>query len=114
MIVTGHAGGLRKPLILHRRLEHHAVCKLVYHRALNFLPGRLARRELESAAVLKDKAALRQVRLGDQNIGAALVEVDTDAVAGAQQRKTAVRGRLWRGVEDRGRTRCTGLPAVAD
>lgn len=41
MVVSGHAF-LRDVLIFNRRPEHHAVGQLIDHRALDFLPGRLA------------------------------------------------------------------------
>src|SRR5215831_12376322 len=114
MIVAGHAGCLGEALICYRRLEHHAVGQLVHHGALDFLPRRLASRELESAFLLQGQSPLGQIGVRNQNICSALVEVDADAVAGAQQRKAAVRGRLGRGVEDRGQTRGAGLTAVTD
>src|SRR3984893_13850835 len=109
VIVARHAGGLGEALVFHRRLEHHAVGELVHHGALNLLPWCLAGRELEAAFVLQGPPPLRQLSVRNQDIGSALVEVDTDAVAGAQQRKPTVRGRLGRGIEDRRRARCAGL-----
>ena len=49
MIVARHPEGLGDALKLHRRLEHHAVGKLVHHGALDLLPRRLAGRILEAA-----------------------------------------------------------------
>src|SRR5690606_38525877 len=49
VVVARHAVGLRHLLELDRRLQHHAVAKLVGHAALDFLPRRLARRHLEAA-----------------------------------------------------------------
>src|SRR5262252_7326670 len=80
MIIPRHPDSLGNALILHGRLEHHAVGELVDHGALDLLPGRLAGRELEAAAALQSKAALRKFCLRDQHIGAALVEIDADAV----------------------------------
>src|SRR5215468_7892989 len=101
MIVPRHSESLGNALILHGRFEYHAVGELVDHGALDLLPRRLAGWKFEAAAALQGKAALRKFRLRDQHIGAALVEIDADAVAAAQQRKPAVRGCLGRGIEDR-------------
>src|SRR5262249_54505481 len=100
VIIARHAERLGDALILHSRLEHHAVGELVDHRTLDLLPGRLALRSLETATVLEGEATLCQFLLRDQHIGSTLVEVDANAVAGAQQRQAAARRRLRRRVED--------------
>ena len=103
MIIARHREGLGDALVLHGRLEHHAVGELIHHGALDFLPRRLALGKLEAAAVLQGKPALRKLGFRDQDVGRALVEVDADAVARAQQGKAAVRRRFRGCVEDRGR-----------
>src|SRR6476660_2891166 len=54
------------------------------------------------------------ILIRDQDVGAALVQVDADLVAGLEDRQPAGGGRFRRGVEDRRRARGAGLPAVAD
>src|SRR5262249_5398181 len=113
VIVARHAL-LGDALIFDRRGEHHAVGELLDHAALNLLPGRLARREMEAALLRQGGAAGGELLGGGQDSGAARVEVDADAVAGLDEREAAAGGRLGRGVEDRGRARRAGLAAVAD
>ena len=48
---------LRDPLILYRRLEHHACRELIDHRALNFLPGCLAWRIMIAAVLVSTRHA---------------------------------------------------------
>src|SRR5258708_3585414 len=100
MIIARHREGLGDALVLHGRLEHHAVGELVHHGALDFLPRRLALGKLEAAAVLQGKPALCEFGFRDQDVGHTLVKVDADAVTGAQQRKAAVRSRFRGCVED--------------
>src|SRR5690242_2973936 len=82
--------------------------------AIDLLPRRLVRREAESALRLQLGMALLHLIVRDQDIGAALVEIDADLVAGAQDGEPAIGGRFRRGVENRGRARGAGLPSVAD
>src|SRR5215470_14338089 len=78
--------------------------------AIDLLPGRLVRREAEAALRLQLDVTLLHLVIGDEDIGAALVEVDADLVAGAQDCKATVGGSFRRGVEDRRRARRAGLP----
>ena len=109
----GSSRRLGEALVADRRLEHHALVELGDHFALDLLPRRLAL-GIGVAVLLQRGAARRQLLVGNEDVGAALVEVDADAVAGAQQRQPAARRRLGRSVEDRRRARRAGLPAVAD
>src|SRR5262249_14249621 len=104
MVVPRHAL-LRDTLILDGGREHHAVGELLDHAALDLLPGRLARRDMEAALLDEGVTAAAEVLGRDQDVGAAFGEVDTDAVAGLQERKAAAGRRLGRGVEDRRRAR---------
>ena len=61
MIVARHAEGLRDLLVLHGRLQRHALGELVDHGALDLLPGRLARRIGIAAARLEIGAAPLQL-----------------------------------------------------
>src|SRR5262249_47313168 len=68
-------------MIFDRRLENHAVGELINHAALDLLPRRLARRIFVALLLLQRGAALRELGVRDQHVGAALVEVDAHAVA---------------------------------
>src|SRR5215207_5852064 len=114
MVVARDALGLRDALVLDGRLQDHALAELIHHRALDLLPRRLMAGEMEPARVLERGAALRQFPVRDQDVGGSLVKVDADAVPRAQEREPSPRGRLGRGVEDRGRAGCAGLAAVTD
>src|SRR6478609_10677421 len=54
--------------------------------AVDLLPRRLVRRMLEAAAGLQVGVALLHLVVGDQDVGAALVEVDAHLVAGLEDR----------------------------
>ena len=82
VIIPRHAAALRHALEFHGRPEHHAIGELVHHRALNLLPGRLARWIGIAAALLQRRAALGQLAFRNEDVGGALVEIDAHAVAG--------------------------------
>src|SRR5580658_10261048 len=86
VIIPRHAL-LRDALILDGGGEHHAVGELLDHGALDLLPGRLARREVEAALAGERVAAAAELLGRDHDVGAALVEVDADAVAGLDERE---------------------------
>lgn len=92
-------------LVFYSRLEHHAVRELIDHATLDFLPRRLAWRIAVAASFFQRCAALRNLGIGDHDIGGALVEIDAHAVAGLEQGKPAADRRLRRGVEDGRRAR---------
>src|SRR5207302_8756927 len=71
MAVARYSGSLRDALIFHRRLEHHAVGKLVDHGALDFLPRRLARRIVVAAILRERRLAPLELGRRQQNIGGA-------------------------------------------
>src|SRR5271168_5125692 len=112
MIVPRHAHGLRQALIMDRRLQHHALVELRHHLALDLLPWRLALGIVIAAVLGERGAALSEFGVRDQDVRGALLEIDPHPVAGLDERKTPSRRRLWRSVEDRGRPRSAGLPAV--
>src|SRR5919112_199672 len=60
MVAPRHAEGLRDALVFHRRLQGHALRELVDHRALDILPGGLARRIGEAASRLEVRPAPMQ------------------------------------------------------
>src|SRR5262249_51389308 len=93
VVVPRHAL-LRDAMIFERRLENHAVGELIDHAALDLLPRRLARRIFVAPLLLQRGAALRELGVRDQHVGAALVEVDAHAVAGLEQREPAICRRL--------------------
>src|SRR6185436_12023533 len=114
VIIPRHADRACNILIARGELHAGAGGLLADGRAIDLLPRRLVGRVGEAALGLQLGAPLVQLVARDQDIGVALVEVDTDLVAGPQDREPAVGGGLRRGVEDRGRTRGAGLPSVAD
>ena len=69
MIVPRHAHRLRQALIVHRRLQHHALVELGDHFALDLLPGRLALRDRRSRRLLQRGAARRQLLVGNEDVG---------------------------------------------
>src|SRR5262245_29097878 len=81
VIVARDALGFGDLLILDRRLQHHAVGKIIDDLALDLLPGRLMRRIVIAAMPLQIGAATIVFFLRDQDVGAALVEVDAHAIA---------------------------------
>src|SRR5438309_11476420 len=103
MAVPRYSCCLRDTLKSDSRLEHHAAGKLIDERALNFLPGRLARRVGVAAVFQKRDATLGVFGLRNENVGGAFAEVDAHAVAGPEQRKPAASRRLRRGIENRRR-----------
>src|SRR5215471_12177394 len=102
VIIAGHRF-LRDPLIFYSWSQDHAVGKLIDHGALNFLPGRLTRRILIAVALVQCRAARCQLGGGNQNIGAAFVEINAHPIAGLEQSETPSRRRFRRSVEDRRR-----------
>src|SRR5262249_59111363 len=102
VVVPRHAL-LRDAMIFHGRLENHAVGERIDHAALDLLPRRLARRIFIATLFLQRGAALRELGVWHQYVGAALVEVDAHAVAGLEQSKPAAHRRLRGGVDDRWR-----------
>src|SRR5262245_10420544 len=111
MTVAGNSAVLGHMLILDGGLEHHAFGKLLDQVALDFLPGRLARRVRRAAGLCERVTAPRELRVRDQYVGGTLVEVDAHTVASPQQRQPAADGRFRRRIEDRRRTRRAGLAA---
>src|SRR5437868_1955104 len=114
MIVPRHTDRARNIMIARGELHAGAGGLLADGRTIELLPRRLVGRVVEAARGFQLGATLLQLVAGDQDVGVALVEVDANLVAGPQDGKPAVGGRLRRGVEDRGRTRGTGLPSVTD
>src|SRR6478672_6486144 len=114
MIIPRHAHLACNVMIAGGELHTGAGGLLADGRTIELLPRRLVGRIGEAALGLQLGAALLQLLVGDQDVGAALVEVDAYVVAGPEDRKPAVGGGFRRGVQDRGRARGTGLAAVAD
>src|SRR6266850_6957805 len=105
MIIARHAY-LAGDVVIARGELHAGTCGLLTDgRTIELLPRRLVGRIGEAAPGLQLGAALLQLLVGDQDVGAALVEVDAYLVAGPQDRKPAVGGGFRRGVQDRGRAR---------
>src|SRR5262245_52428525 len=100
VVVARNAFGLGNFLILDGRLQHHAVGKVVDELALDLLPGRLMGGILITAMALQIGPAAIVFLLRDQDIGAALVEIDAHPVAGLEDRQPTAGCRLRRGVEN--------------
>src|SRR5918993_2377069 len=71
VVVPRHPEGLCDPLVLHRRLEDHAFGELVDHRALDLLPGALARGIREAAPRLEIRPPAGEFLGGQQDVGTA-------------------------------------------
>src|ERR1700687_5908376 len=114
MIVARHAFGLHYVLILDRWSEDHALVKLLDQGALDLLPGRLTLRVFVAALLFQLEEPRAQLRIIDQHVCRTLLQVDANAIAGLQQRKTAASRGLRRRVEDGGGAGGAGLAAIAD
>src|SRR3954467_5136386 len=80
MIIPGHADGAGDVAIAGCEFEAGAGGLLADIAAIKFLPRRLVFRIRKTAHRLQIDKTLLQLRLRDQDIGIALVEVDADAV----------------------------------
>src|ERR1700754_538242 len=114
VIVPRHADAAGDVLVAGGELHAGAGGLLADGGAIEFLPRRLVGRVGKTALGLQLGMPLLQLLVGDQNVGAALVEVDADLVAGLENCEPAIGGGFRRSVEDRRRARGAGLPAVAD
>src|SRR5215470_7936833 len=84
VIIAGHRF-LRDPLIFHGWSQDHAVGKLIDHGALNFLPGRLARRILIAAALVQCRPARTPRRGIHHRTRAALLKLHGGGDRGGQR-----------------------------
>src|SRR5690606_19586073 len=98
--IARQAFGLGDALVLGGGLEDGPLAQLADDATLDFLPGRLVLRIFIAASRLQRRAPFRDFRLGDQDIGLTLVEVDPHPVAGTQYGEIAASRRLGRGIED--------------
>ena len=114
MIIPCPADASSDVVIARREFQARAGGLLAHGRAIELLPGRLVGRIGEAAFCLQFGAAPLQLLVGNQDVGAALVEVDANHVAGLEDRKPAVGCGFGRGVQDRRRARSAGLAAIAD
>src|SRR5260221_9625587 len=103
MIIPRDADAAGDVVIARRELHARAGSLLADGRAIELLPRRLVGRVGEAALGLEFGAPLLQLLVRNQDIRAALVEVDANLVAGLEDREPAVGGGLRRGVEDRWR-----------
>src|SRR3954447_14764735 len=69
VVVARHAHGLGDPLIFLRPLEDRAGVELPDHRALDFLPRRLRRREGIAARRGQRAPPFLELLVGDQHVG---------------------------------------------
>src|SRR4029453_17165675 len=103
MRMPRRAEALDNVVVACRELEAGAGRLLPHGRAVELLPRRVMLWIRIAALCLKALAALGEIRVGDQDVRAALAEIDTNAVAGLEQSKPAASRGLRRGVENRGR-----------
>src|SRR4051794_13064231 len=89
MIIPRRADRAGDVVVAGRELHAGAGGLLADGGAIEFLPRRLVGRIFESAIGLEFGAALFQFLVGNQDVGAALVQVDADHVAGLENRKPA-------------------------
>src|SRR5439155_25016166 len=114
MVIPRHADLARDVVIARGELHAGPRGLLADGRTIELLPRRLVGGIGEAASSLQLGAALLQLIVGDQDVGAALVEVDAHLVTGLEDRKPAVGGGFRRRVKNRGRARGAGLAANAD
>src|SRR5580698_9198142 len=114
VIIPGDADFAGDVVVARSKLHAGAGGLLADRRAIDFLPRRLVCRIGKAAFGLQLRMALLHLVIRNQDVGAALVEVDANPVAGLQDRKATVGGGFRRGVEDRRRTRGARLSSVAD
>src|SRR4051794_10304706 len=81
MVVARQALFLGDPLILDGRLQHHALFELGDDAALDFLPRSLVRGILVAAGIHQRLAPGLQLRIVDQHVDRAFLEIDADFVA---------------------------------
>src|SRR5215469_3268932 len=80
MVVARYALGLGDLLVFDGWLQHHAVAQLVDQPALDLLPRRLMGGKSVAAMPAEGGATRIQLLLGDQDVGAAPVEIDAHRV----------------------------------
>src|SRR3984957_4376541 len=114
MIVPGHADRAGDVVIAGREFHAGAGGLLADGGAVEFLPRRLVGRIGEAALGFQFGAPPLQFLIGNQDVGAAFIQVDANLVAGLEDGEPAVGRSFRRGVEDRRRARGAGLAAVAD
>src|SRR4051794_8512356 len=112
MTVARHSVGLRDPLIRFGAFEDHAFAHLADVAALDFLPRSLGRGILITPRGLELLPPALPLRLIDQGVGTAGVQIDAHAVTGLEQRQPATCRSLRRSVENRRAARRPRLPAI--
>src|SRR5215471_12334880 len=80
VIIPRHADLAGDIVVARGELHAGAGGLLAYGVAIDLLPGRLVRREAEAALRLQLGMALPDLVVGDEDVGAALVEIDADLV----------------------------------
>jgi hypothetical protein len=100
VVVPGNSLRSCNPLVFDRRLEYGARFHLTDGGALHFLPGCLVLRIYVAARGPQRFVALPQFPLRHQDVHQSLAQVNTNAVAGSQNRQSAPNGRFGRCVED--------------
>src|ERR1700688_5261397 len=101
MIIPRHADLAGDVVIAGGEFHAGAGGLLADGRAIEFLPRRLVGRIGKATLCFKFGAALLQFLVRDQDIGAGLVEVDPNLVAGLEDRQATVGGGFRGWVQDR-------------
>src|ERR1700738_2775181 len=103
MIIPRHADAAGDVVIVRREFHSRAGGLLADGRAIELLPRRLVGRIREAALGFEFGAPPFELLIRYQNVGAALVEVDANLVAGLEDRKATVGSRFPRCVQYRRR-----------
>src|SRR4051812_34384918 len=104
MIIPWYPFTRGNALVLDRRLEDHAVREFVHHTTLDLLPRGLVVGDGIAPAAGERRAALFELRLGNEDVRGTCVQVDAHPVSGLEDRQTTPGGRLRGGVHDRWRS----------
>src|SRR3954454_21017722 len=99
VIVSRHAKCAGNVLIARGELHAGAGRVLADGVAIKLLPRRLVRRMLEAAIGLELGVALLHLVVRDENVGAALVQIDAHLVAVPEDREPAIGGGFRRSIE---------------
>src|SRR6516164_244390 len=102
VVIPRDADRMGDVVIAGGQLHAGAGCMLADRLAVELLPGRLVGRVGVTALGLQLRAAALQLLVRDQDVGAALVEIDADLVAGLEDRKPTIGGRFRTRIQDRG------------
>src|SRR5450755_722930 len=90
MIIPCHADSAGDVVIARRELHAGAGGLLADGRTIELLPRRLVGRIGEATTRFKFGVAFFEFLIGNQNVGAAFIQVDANLVAGLEDRQAAI------------------------